>query len=232
MNYGQVFTKGLWKDIPALRMMLGMCPVLGVSTSAINGFGMGLATLFVLLGSNIAVAAVKDYIPAQVRIPAYIIIIATLVTVVDMSMAAWFFDLYLTLGLFIPLIVVNCIILGRAEGFAAKNTVTASIVDALGMGIGFTLSITTLGACRELLGNGTLFDIQVLGAWYPPALVMILPPGAFIMLGFLAAGMQRIDMTIEARSRVKAAARRAQALKLATGGAPEPAAPGMGAVSG
>ena len=227
MNYGEVFTKGLWKDMPALRMMLGMCPVLGVSTSAFNGFGMGLATLFVLLGSNIAVALLKDYIPAQVRIPAYIIIIATFVTVVDMSMAAWFFDLYLTLGLFIPLIVVNCIILGRAEGFASKNTVTASIVDALGMGIGFTLAITALGACRELLGNGSVFDIQILGSWYPAALVMILPPGAFIMLGFLAAGMKRIDMTIETRARVKAAGRRVQALKLATGGAPEPLAPGM-----
>ena len=227
MKYGEVFGKGLWKEIPALRMMLGMCPVLGVSTSALNGFGMGVATLFVLLGSNIAVAAVKDYIPAQVRIPAYIIIIATLVTVVDMSMAAWFFDLYLTLGLFIPLIVVNCIILGRAEGFAAKNTVTASIFDALGMGIGFTLSITTLGACRELLGNGSLFDIPVLGSWYTPALVMVLPPGAFVMLGFLAAGMRRIDMTLEARARVQAASRRAQALTLATGGGPEPAAPGM-----
>ncbi|HEX9591826.1 MAG TPA: electron transport complex subunit E [bacterium] len=227
MNYGEVFTKGLWKDNPVLRMMLGMCPVLGVSTSAINGFGMGTATLFVLLGSNIAVALLKSYIPAQVRIPAYIIIIATFVTVVDMSMAAWFFDLYLTLGLFIPLIVVNCIILGRAEGFASKNTLSASTIDALGMGIGFTLAITTLGACRELLGNGSFFDVPVLGAWYPPALVMVLPPGAFIMLGFLAAGMRRIDFVLADRVRAQAAARRVQALKLATGGAPEPAAPGM-----
>jgi len=232
MNYGEVFTKGLWKDNPVLRMMLGMCPVLGVSTSAINGFGMGAATLFVLLGSNIAVALLKDYIPAQVRIPAYIIIIATFVTAVDMSMAAWFFDLYLTLGLFIPLIVVNCIILGRAEGFASKNTLSASVLDALGMGLGFTLAITTLGACRELLGNGSVFDVQILGSWYPPALVMVLPPGAFLMLGFLAAGMRRVDLVFAQRERAVAATRRAQALKLATGGAPEPAAPGMDAVSG
>jgi electron transport complex protein RnfE len=227
MNYGEVFTKGLWKDNPVLRMMLGMCPVLGVSTSAMNGLGMGLATLFVLLGSNIAVALLKSYIPAQVRIPAYIIIIATFVTVVDMSMAAWFFELYLTLGLFIPLIVVNCIILGRAEGFASKNTLSASVIDALGMGLGFTLAITTLGACREFVGNGSMFDVQVLGSWYPPALVMILPPGAFLMLGFLAAGMRRVDMALANRERVRVAARRAQALKLATAGAPEPVAPGM-----
>ncbi len=227
MKYSEVFTQGLWKENPTLRMMLGMCPVLGVSTSGSDAFGMGVATLAVLVASNLVVAMVKDYIPAQVRIPAYILVIASLVTAVDMSMAAWFFELHKTLGLFIPLIVVNCIILGRAEGFAAKNTVFASIIDGLGMGLGFTLSITVLGCCRELLGNGSIFGMSLVGGGFKPMLLMVLPPGAFLMLGFLAAGMRRVDMTLEARSRSRAEDRRKRALDLATGGAPLPMPPGF-----
>jgi len=149
------------------------------------------------------------------------------VTAVDMSMAAWFFELHQTLGLFIPLIVVNCIILGRAEGFAAKNTVFSSIIDGLGMGIGFTLAITTLGCCRELLGNGSIFGLSLVGADFKPMLLMVLPPGAFLMLGFLAAGMRRVDMTLEARSRSRAAVQRQRALDLATGGGAIPLPPGF-----
>jgi len=227
MKLSEVFTQGLWKENPTLRMMLGMCPVLGVSTSGSDAFGMGMATLAVLVSSNVVVSLVKDYIPAQVRIPAYILVIATLVTAVDMAMAAWFFELHKTLGLFIPLIVVNCIILGRAEGFAAKNTVFASIIDGLGMGIGFTLAITTLGCCRELLGNGSIFGVSLVGADFKPMLLMVLPPGAFLMLGFLAAAMRRVDMTLEARTRAAAAVRRKRALDLATGGGTVPLPPGF-----
>ncbi len=227
MKLSEVLTQGLWKENPVLRMTLGMCPVLGVSTSGSDAFGMGVATLSVLVASNLVVSLIKDYIPAQVRIPAYILVIATLVTAVDMSMAAWFFELHQTLGLFIPLIVVNCIILGRAEGFAAKNTVFASIIDGLGMGIGFTLAITTLGCCRELLGNGSIFGLSLVGPGFKPMLLMVLPPGAFLMLGFLAAGMRRVDMTLEARNRAREEQRRKRALELATGGAPLPAPPGF-----
>ncbi len=227
MKLSQVLTQGLWKENPVLRMTLGMCPVLGVSTSGSDAFGMGVATLSVLVASNLVVSLVKDFIPAQVRIPAYILVIATLVTAVDMSMAAWFFELHKTLGLFIPLIVVNCIILGRAEGFAAKNSVFSSIIDGLGMGVGFTLAITTLGCCRELLGNGSIFGLSLVGADFKPMLLMVLPPGAFLMLGFLAAGMRRVDMTLEARSRAAAEVRRKRALDLATGGAPLPVPPGF-----
>lgn len=227
MKLSQVLTQGLWKENPVLRMTLGMCPVLGVSTSGSDAFGMGVATLSVLVASNLVVSLVKDFIPAQVRIPAYILVIATLVTAVDMAMAAWFFELHQTLGLFIPLIVVNCIILGRAEGFAAKNSVFASIIDGLGMGIGFTLAITTLGCCRELLGNGSIFGLSLVGADFKPMLLMVLPPGAFLMLGLLAAGMRRVDMTLEARVRAAAEVRRKRALDLATGGAPVPLPPGF-----
>ncbi|HBB41468.1 MAG: electron transport complex subunit RsxE [Nitrospirae bacterium CG18_big_fil_WC_8_21_14_2_50_70_55] len=227
MKLSAVLTQGLWKENPTLRMMLGMCPVLAVSTSATNAIGMGVATLAVLVASNFTIALVKDAIPAQVRIPAYVLMIASLVTAVDMAMAAWFFELHQTLGLFIPLIVVNCIILGRAEGFAAKNTAFASIVDGLGMGLGFTLSITTLGCCRELLGNGSIFGIPLLGDAFKPMLLMVLPPGAFLMLGLLAATMRRVDMALEARARTVAEGRRQRALDLATGGAPIPMPPGF-----
>ncbi len=186
------FLKGLWKENPIFRLVLGMCPALAVTTAAINGIAMGLATTFVLLCSNLVVSLVRKIIPARVRLPAFIVIIATFVTIVDLVMAGFFFRLHKTLGLFIPLIVVNCVILGRAEAFASKNPIFSALADGLGMGIGFTLSLGVLGAIREVLGNGTLFSIPIMGASFLPFLVMVLPPGAFIALGFLLAAMNRI----------------------------------------
>ncbi|NIO04969.1 MAG: RnfABCDGE type electron transport complex subunit E [Proteobacteria bacterium] len=186
------FLKGLWKENPIFRLVLGMCPALAVTTAAINGIAMGLATTFVLLCSNLVVSLVRKIIPARVRLPSFIVIIATFVTIVDLVMAGFFFRLHKTLGLFIPLIVVNCVILGRAEAFASKNPIFSALADGLGMGIGFTLSLGVLGAIREVLGNGTLFSIPIMGASFLPFLVMVLPPGAFIALGFLLAAMNRI----------------------------------------
>lgn len=186
------FVKGLWKENPIFRLVLGMCPTLAVTTATINGIAMGLATTFVLICSNLVVSLIRNLIPARVRLPAFIVVIASFVTIVDLVMAGFFFQLHKTLGVFIPLIVVNCIILGRAEAFASKNPILQSIADGLGMGIGFTLSLTVLGGIREILGNGTLFSIPLMGASFLPFLVMVLPPGAFIALGFLLAAMNRI----------------------------------------
>ncbi|MFH1008172.1 MAG: electron transport complex subunit E [Candidatus Latescibacterota bacterium] len=177
------FTKGLYKENPVFRLVLGLCPTLAVSTSIENGLGMGLAALFVLVGSNIMVSLVRKGVPAKIRIPVYIVIIATFVTVAEMIMQAFSPELHKSLGIFVPLIVVNCIILGRAEAFAGKNTVGRSILDALGMGIGFTLALVLLGFFRELLGSGKLLGIPVLGTSFQPVLLMILPPGAFLTLG-------------------------------------------------
>ncbi len=152
------FKKGLWKENPVFRLMLGLCPTLAVTTAAENGIGMGLATTFVLLCSNVIVARLRDIIPNKVRIACFIVIIATFVTIVDLMMHAYFYQLHKTLGLFIPLIVVNCVILGRAEAFASKNPVKTSFIDGLGMGLGFTLALVALGSIRELLGNGTIFS--------------------------------------------------------------------------
>ena len=185
--------KGLWKENPVFRLVLGMCPTLAVTTAAVNGIGMGLATTFVLVGSNMIVSRLKDIIPNKVRIACYIVIIATFVTVVDMVMHAYFYQLHKTLGLFIPLIVVNCIILGRAEAFASRNTVKSSIYDGLGMGLGFTLALVALGSVRELLGNGTVFGVLIMGKGYLPFLLMILPPGAFLALGFMLGLMNKIE---------------------------------------
>ncbi len=186
------FIKGLWKENPIFRLVLGMCPALAVTTAALNGIAMGLATTFVLLCSNLVVSLIRKVIPVRVRLPAFIVIIASFVTIVDLVMAGFFFQLHKTLGLFIPLIVVNCVILGRAEAFASKNPVLHALADGLGMGIGFTVSLTVLGGIREVLGNGTLFSIPVMGDSFLPLLVMVLPPGAFIALGFLLAAMNRI----------------------------------------
>ncbi len=193
MNYVKEFNKGLWKENPILRLLLGMCPTLAVTTSAINGLGMGLATLAVLICSNLVVSQLRKLIPKKVRIPAFIVVIASFVTMVDLTMNAFAHDLHKSLGLFIPLIVVNCLILGRAEAFASKKPLLGSFVDGLGMGIGFTLALVVLGSIREVLGNGTIFDVALFGKGFLPMIVMILPPGAFIMLGFLMAGMNRID---------------------------------------
>ncbi len=181
----QNLTRGIFRENPILVMMLGMCPTLGVSTSALNGLGMGLATLFVLILSNTAISAVKSLIPNGVRIPCFIVIIASFVTVIDMLMAAYTPQLHSALGIYIPLIVVNCIILGRAESFASKNTIFQSILDAIGMGVGFTLGLTLLGAIREILGAGSLFGWSFLSEDATPILLFIMPPGAFLALAFM-----------------------------------------------
>jgi len=187
MNYSvkENLLKGIIKENPVFVMLLGMCPVLGVTTSATNGLGMGIATLFVLLMSNIVVSLIKSIIPDKVRIPAFIVIIASFVSIVEMLMEAYAPFLYEQLGIFIPLIVVNCIILGRAEAFASKNGVFDSIIDALGMGLGFTMALTLLGASREILGNGSIFNFKLLSENANTMLVFILPPGAFIALAYL-----------------------------------------------
>lgn len=180
-------TKGILKENPIFVQLLGMCPTLAVTTSAINGVGMGLATTAVLISSNIVISLIRSVIPAQVRIPAFVVVISTFVTVVGMLMEAFLPDLFSALGLFIPLIVVNCIILARAEAFASKNGVVDSALDGIGMGLGFTLALTVLGAVREILGNGSIFGLSILGSSYQPALIMILPPGGFLALGLLLA---------------------------------------------
>ena len=179
------FLKGLWKENPVFISVLGMCPALAVTNTAINSLAMGLATTFVLLSSSILVSSLKSVIPKQVRITAYIIIIATFVTVVDFSLAAFFPAIHKELGAFIALIVVNCLILGRQEAFASKNPVGLSILDALGMSAGFTFAMLCIGIPREILGSGSLFNIPLFGESFEPWIIMILPPGGFFMLGFL-----------------------------------------------
>jgi len=185
----QEFTKGLWKEIPPFRLVLGLCPVLAVTKTVENGIGMGLATTFVLVCSNILVSSLRNVIPPKVRIACFIIIIATFVTVVELVMQAYTYPLFLKLGIFIPLIVVNCIVLGRSEAFASKNGIVASFADGLGIGIGFTLSLAALGAVRELFGNGTLTiwesSIKIFGPSFQPFTFMIEAPGAFICLGLM-----------------------------------------------
>ncbi len=188
----QNLTRGIIAENPILVMMLGMCPTLGVSTSAINGVGMGLATLLVLIFSNSAISLVKNVIPPMVRIPSFIVIIASIVTVVDLLMAAYLPALHAALGIYIPLIVVNCIILGRAEAFASKNNLWQSVLDALGMGIGFTLALTILGSIREILGNGSLFGIALTGESFDPILLFIMPPGAFLALAAMIITFNRL----------------------------------------
>jgi len=180
-------TRGILKENPIFVQLLGMCPTLAVTTSAENGIGMGLATTAVLIGSNVAISMLRKFIPAQVRIPAYVVVISTFVTVISMLMEAFVPALFTSLGLFIPLIVVNCIILARAESFANKNGVIDSAFDGIGMGLGFTLALFVLGSVREILGNGSIFGTAILGASYKPALIMILPPGGFLALGLLLA---------------------------------------------
>jgi electron transport complex protein RnfE len=193
MTLSREFRKGLWRENAVFRLLLGLCPALAVTTSAENGLGMGLATTFVLVCSNIVVSLLRKVIPPKVRIPSFIVVIASFVTVVQLCMEAYFYDLYKALGLFIPLIVVNCLILGRAEAFASKNRLVPAVVDGVGMGLGFTLALFVLGAVRELFGSGTLLGYSILGEAYQPLLLMILPPGAFIAMGLLLAGMNLFD---------------------------------------
>ena len=185
MNFIKNMTRGLIKENPIFVLVLGMCPTLAVTTSASNGMGMGLATTAVLIGSNVAISALRKVIPASIRIPAFVVIIASFVTIIGMLMKAYLPALNASLGLFIPLIVVNCIILGRAEAFAFSNTIADSLADGLGMGLGFTMSLTILGSVREILGAGSIFGFSLFGASVEPVLLMILPPGAFITLGLL-----------------------------------------------
>lgn len=177
------FKKGLWQDIPPFRLVLGTCPTLAVTNSIKNGVAMGLATLFVLICSNVAVSAIRKYVAVQVRIALYVVIIALFVTLADMFLAAMFPPISKALGPYVPLIVVNCIILGRAEAFAQRSPVIPSLMDALGIGLGFTLSLASMGFVRELLGFGTLLNFRVLGDWFEPWIVMILPAGAFVVFG-------------------------------------------------
>ena len=200
MNKSEIFADGFWHNNTVFAQLLGMCPLLGVTTSAENGFWMGAATILVLIGSNLVVSLVRGVIPKNVRIPAYITIIAAFVTVVEMAMNAWMHEMYLVLGLFIPLIVVNCAILGRAEAFASKNSVIDSLVDALAIGTGFTFALLLLGGVREVLGQGELFGFAVFGASYPDVLMFILPPGAFIALGFILAGINIFNAHMQRRS--------------------------------
>jgi electron transport complex protein RnfE len=188
------FTNGLLKENPTFVIVLGTCPTLAITTAAINGLGMGAATIFVLVFSNLFISLLKNYIPDKVRIAAFILIIATFVTIVDLVMQAYTPDLYKALGIFIPLIVVNCIILGRAEAFAQKNDVWPSVLDGLGMGLGFTLAITLIGSIREILGNGSIFGFPLLGADATTILIFVLPPGAFVTYGFLIAIMNRFKL--------------------------------------
>lgn len=187
MNQWTNFTKGFLKENPVFVLLLGMCPTLGVTTSAINGIGMGLATTFVLVMSNIIISAIKNFIPSSVRIPSFIVIIATFVTIVDLSMKAYIPSLHEQLGLFIPLIVVNCIVLGRAEAFASKNNVFSSLIDGLSMGLGFAFALGLLGAVREMLGAGSVFNYKFINPEADGILVFVLAPGAFIALGYLIA---------------------------------------------
>ncbi|MGN0036656.1 MAG: RnfABCDGE type electron transport complex subunit E [Bacteroidaceae bacterium] len=191
MNNLKILWNGIVKDNPTFVLLLGMCPTLGTTSSAINGMGMGLATMAVLICSNLIISCIKSLVPDMVRIPVYIVVIASLVTVLQMVMQAYVPDLYATLGLFIPLIVVNCIILGRAEAFAAKNGPIPSVFDGIGIGLGFTFALTLLGAVRELLGTGRVFDQAIFPEHYG-MLVFVLAPGAFLALGYLIAIVNKL----------------------------------------
>ncbi|QLE85667.1 MULTISPECIES: electron transport complex subunit E [Shewanella] len=211
-NYREIAWQGLWKNNPGLVQLLGLCPLLAVTATVTNALGLGLATLIVLVGSNILVSLVKNYVPKEIRIPVFVMIIAALVTTVQLLINAYAYGLYLSLGIFLPLIVTNCVIIGRAEAFASRNNLASSAFDGLMMGVGFTLVLVALGASRELLGQGTLFDGAdlLLGDWAKSLTIQVwhmdtqfllamLPPGAFIAMGFLIAAKNYIDHVIERR---------------------------------
>ncbi len=192
-NYMHEFTKGFWLENPVFRMVLGLCPALAVTNNVVNSIAMGLATLFVIISSNTVVSVLRNVIPSKVRIPCFIIVIASFVTIVDLTMNAWAHQVHKTLGLFIPLIVVNCLILGRAEAFASRRPVLTSVIDGAGMGLGFTVALVAIGAVREILGSGALLGYPILGAAYQDMLVMVLPPGAFLAMGVLLGGFNAMD---------------------------------------
>lgn len=192
MNLAKTFKNGLIDENPTFVQVIGMCPTLAVTTSAVNGLGMGLSTAVVLICSNMAISLLRKFIPDKIRIPSFVVVIATFVTIVGMLLKAYVPSLDKALGLYIPLIVVNCIILARAESFASKNGAVASAIDGLGMGLGFSLALTVLGSVREILGAGSIFGWSIFGASFQPALLFILPPGAFLTLGFLMAGFNKL----------------------------------------
>ena len=211
-NYREIAWQGLWKNNPGLVQLLGLCPLLAVTATITNALGLGLATMLVLIGSNILVSLVRDYVPKEIRIPVFVMIIAALVTTVQLLINAYAYGLYLSLGIFLPLIVTNCIIIGRAEAFSSRNNAFSAAFDGLMMGLGFTLVLTVLGATREILGQGTLFDgaDQLLGPWAKsltihlwqvdtPFLLAMLPPGAFIVMGLLIALKNVIDKKVKER---------------------------------
>ena len=193
MSVVKEFTKGFWQELPPFRLVLGLCPTLAVTTAAENGMGMGLATTFVLVFSNVLVSMLRKIIPGKVRIASYIVVIASFVVIVELLMQAYFYPLFKILGIFIPLIVVNCIILGRAEAFASKNPIIHSLADGLGIGLGFTISLTVLGSIREILGNGTLFGASVMWSSFEPLSFIVKAPGAFVCLGLLLGLMNIIS---------------------------------------
>ena len=202
-KYFERIWNGIVKENPTLVLMLGMCPTLAVSTRAINGIGMGLSTTAVLILSNLVISLLRKLIPNQVRLPAYIVIVASLVTVTELSIQAYLPELYASLGIYIPLIVVNCIILGRAEAYASKNPPLLSAFDGLGIGLGFTIALALAGALRELLGNGTLFGAQILPESIPPIGIFIQPPGAFLVIAFIIAIMNAIGIKTRQRKLVE-----------------------------
>ena len=204
-SLGKVFFNGIIPENPTFRLVLGTCPTLAVTSSALNGLGMGAAATFVLVCSNIAISLLRKFIPDQVRIPAFIVVICTFVTMVQLLMQAFLPSLYESLGIFIPLIVVNCIILARAEAFASKNGPVLSAADGLGMGIGFTLALTLIGTIRELIGSGSVFGFNVLGASYEPMLLIVLASGGFLTFGLLLGVFNLIVKKIEKKRAVKEA---------------------------
>ncbi|MCX7974982.1 MAG: electron transport complex subunit E [Candidatus Aminicenantes bacterium] len=197
------FFKGIWSDNPVTRQLLGLCSVLAVSNAVINGVAMGLAVTFVLVFSSLIVSVIRKIVPNQVRIASFIVIIATFVTIADRVLAAYFPQLSKAMGPYVPLIVVNCIILGRAEAFASKNKVGRSIIDALGMSCGYILTLLLMGFIRELLGNRSILGYQILGKWFEPWVVMLLPPGAFIMLGLIIALFNLIENKIKEKQKLR-----------------------------
>lgn len=200
--YVERIKNGLWKENPSLVLMLGMCPTLAVTTSAVNGFGMGVSTLAVLVMSNLIISLLRKVIPGEVRLPSYIVVVASLVTIVELLMEAYIPVLYSALGIFIPLIVVNCIILGRAEAFASKNAPMLSVFDGIGMGLGFTAALTLIGLLREILGAGTAFGFSVMPKSYEPIAIFIKAPGAFLIIALIIAVMNAIDIKTRANKLV------------------------------
>lgn len=200
----KIFLNGIVTENPTFRLVLGMCPTLAITTSVLNGLGMGLATTFVLVCSNFVISLIRNFVPSKVRIPAYIVVIATFVTIVQLLLEAFLPSLSQSLGLFIPLIVVNCIIFARAESFASKNPPLASVADGLGMGLGFTISLSIISAVRELIGSGTLLGFPVLGSNYPGVLLFILAPGGYITLGLVMVAFNAVMKKIDGRRRAAA----------------------------